>query len=151
MAENSIRLDKWLWFARIVKSRTLAHKLIRSGNIRINKQKYNSPAKCVIIGDVLTITLERRIIVLKIIEYGVRRGPFIEACGLYQDLTPVVKSDPLDIGKGPQSGGQKIPRPDKQDRRKLLRLKKSTIFSIKLAQSHIISIFNFMKCGFSFP
>jgi len=70
MASKPIRLDKWLWFARVVKSRTLAQKIVRSGKIRVNREKIVNPAKLLTIEDVLTITLERRILFLKVIEYG---------------------------------------------------------------------------------
>jgi len=82
------RLDKWLWFARVVKSRTLAAKLVGEGFVRINGVKTDVPAKAVHIGDVLTIALERDVRVLKVMAPGTRRGPFSEAQTLYEDLTP---------------------------------------------------------------
>ncbi len=50
-----------------------------SGHIRINKDKISSASKTVRIGDVLTIALERRVLVLKVAALGTRRGPFAEA------------------------------------------------------------------------
>jgi ribosome-associated heat shock protein Hsp15 len=133
MTEKSIRLDKWLWFARITKSRTRAQSLVRSGKVRLNKQKIDNPAKQVSGDDVLTITLERRIFVLKIVACGKRRGPYLEACKLYQDLTPEIETGKRQTGTSGskfvgQPGHEKIPRPDKQGRRKLLQLKNRQYF-----------------------
>ena len=81
------RLDKWLWFARIVKSRTLAAKLVSEGHIRVNAVRIDNPAKTVGPGDVLTIALERDVKVLRILAQGARRGPYSEARLLYNDLS----------------------------------------------------------------
>jgi ribosome-associated heat shock protein Hsp15 len=82
------RLDKWLFFARVVKSRSLAAKLVQAGRVRVNRDKADQPAHVVKPGDVLTVTLDRRILVLKVIDGGRRRGPAEEARTLYEDLTP---------------------------------------------------------------
>src|ERR1039458_9208131 len=60
------RLDKWLWFARVVRTRTLAGRLVGDGHVRVNAQRIETPAKPVRPGDVLTIALERRVRVLRI-------------------------------------------------------------------------------------
>jgi ribosome-associated heat shock protein Hsp15 len=80
------RLDKWLWFARIVKSRTLAAKLVTEGRIRVNAVRIETPAKAVGPGDVLTVALEREVKVLRIVANAERRGPYSEARLLYDDL-----------------------------------------------------------------
>jgi ribosome-associated heat shock protein Hsp15 len=82
------RLDKWLWFARVVKTRSLAAKLVTDGHVRVNAQRIETPAKPVGPGDVLTIALESRIAVLRVIGIGARRGPFSEASQLFEDLNP---------------------------------------------------------------
>ncbi|MGE3245659.1 MAG: RNA-binding S4 domain-containing protein [Beijerinckiaceae bacterium] len=81
------RLDKYLWFARVVKSRTLAAKLVGSGHVRVNSERVVTPAKAVAPGDVLTISLDRQVRVLKVLAPGSRRGPYEEARLLYEDLT----------------------------------------------------------------
>ena len=81
------RLDKWLWFARVVKSRTGAAKLVEDGHVRVNAVRSDNPAKSVRPGDVLTIALDRQVRVLKIVSPGERRGPFEEAKRLFEDLT----------------------------------------------------------------
>ncbi len=80
------RLDKWLFFARILKSREKAASLIRDGFVRVNGTRVETPAKLLKPGDVLTISLERQILVLRVLLCGERRGPASEAQLLY---TPV--------------------------------------------------------------
>ena len=80
------RIDTWLWFARVVKSRTLAGRLVEAGHVRINGSRARAPARPVSVGDVLTIALERRIRVLRVIAIGERRGPFREASLLFEEI-----------------------------------------------------------------
>jgi ribosome-associated heat shock protein Hsp15 len=81
------RLDKWIWFARVVKTRSLAASLIEAGHVRVNGAKIDAPGRAVKVGDVLTISLERQVRVLKILDCGERRGPYEEARHLYEELT----------------------------------------------------------------
>ena len=93
MEQGRQRLDKWLWYARVVKSRGLAARLVSEGHVRLNGMRIVVPARAVCSGDVLTIALERQVLVLKVLEPGERRGPFSEARLLYADLTaPEVSS-----------------------------------------------------------
>jgi ribosome-associated heat shock protein Hsp15 len=87
MALESQRLDKWLWFARVVKSRSLAARLVAGGHVRLNGKRIEVPARAIGPGDVLTIALERQVRVLKVLGSGERRGPFAQAQLLYEDLT----------------------------------------------------------------
>ena len=80
------RLDKWLWFARLVKSRTLAAKLVEHGHVRVNSVRVDNPAKAVRPDDVLTVAFDRQVRVLRIRSPGERRGPYAEARLLYDDL-----------------------------------------------------------------
>lgn len=86
------RLDQWLWFARILKSRTLAARLVSEGHVRINGLRTDQPAKIIGPGDVLTIALEHQVLVLKVHACGARRGPYAEARLLYDDLASPDKS-----------------------------------------------------------
>ncbi len=87
MREDRQRLDKWLWFARFAKSRTLAAKLVTSGFVRVNGQRADSAAKAVAVGDVVTLALSRTTAVVRIESLGARRGPAPEARALYTDLS----------------------------------------------------------------
>ena len=80
------RIDKWLCYARVVKTRALAARLVEDGYVRVNGTRCVSPAKAVLGGDVLTIALERRVRVLRIVATGERRGPFREASLLFEEI-----------------------------------------------------------------
>jgi len=87
--------------------------------VRINKDKISSASKTVRPGDVLTVGLERRVLVLKVLALGTRRGPFEEARKLYEELSPLPPpkqaAAPLPPGQREAGAG----RPTKRDRRKL--------------------------------
>lgn len=124
VAEGRQRIDKWLFFARAVKSRSLAAKLAIAGRVRINRDKAAQASDLVKVGDVLTITLDGRILVWKVLAPGLRRGPAEEARTLYEDMSPVPTARrealpdaivPLrDTGSG---------RPTKKERRQTDRLR----------------------------
>jgi ribosome-associated heat shock protein Hsp15 len=82
------RVDQWLWFARIAKSRTLAQALVARGKVRINRNRLEKPSATVKPGDVLTLTLGPTVRILEILAIGTRRGPASEAQLLYRDLAP---------------------------------------------------------------
>jgi ribosome-associated heat shock protein Hsp15 len=82
------RLDKWLWFARVARTRSLAAKLITEGHVRLNARRVQTPAKPVGPGDVLTIALEHQVRVLKVVAAGERRKGFLEASLLFEELSP---------------------------------------------------------------
>ena len=82
------RIDKWLFFARAVKSRSLGQKLVELGRVRINGAKATQPSDTVKPGDTLTLTMDRRILIWRVLGPGERRGPAPEARLLYEDLSP---------------------------------------------------------------
>jgi ribosome-associated heat shock protein Hsp15 len=82
------RLDKWLFFTRVARSRSLAAKIVQAGRVRVNRGKVDQAAYPLKLGDVLTITLERRVLVWRVTGLGARRGPAEEARTLYEDLSP---------------------------------------------------------------
>ena len=82
------RLDKWLWHARIIKTRSLAARLVEQGKFRINREKVLKPAHTVKTGDVVTAAIFGRVRVLRISGFSARRGSAAEAQALYVDLTP---------------------------------------------------------------
>lgn len=90
------RLDKWLWFARVVKTRPLAQDLAAAGRVRINGRKVTSAAQPVRIGDVLTIGLSGRVRVLRITAFAQRRGSYPQALLLFEDLAADAARPPPD-------------------------------------------------------
>ena len=88
-ATSQQRIDKWLYFARVIKSRSRAAKLVGEGYVRVNGQRVDAAAKTVRPGDVLTIALEKEVRVLRVVAPGVRRQSDDLAKALFEELTPV--------------------------------------------------------------
>ena len=123
VADGRQRIDKWLFFARAVKSRSLAARLVVAGRVRINRDKAAQASDTVRTGDVLTITLDRRILVWKVLAPGARRGPAEEARDLYEDMSPAPAAHdpalPDAVAPVRQAGSG---RPTKRERRQTDRL-----------------------------
>lgn len=92
--DGRIRIDKWLWQARFVKSRALAVDLVTAGRVRVNGQKTEKPGRAIGPGDVLTLALGGQVRVLRILACGTRRGPAPEAATLYA-LIEAPGADPV--------------------------------------------------------
>lgn len=90
------RIDKWLWFARIAKSRTLAASLVSEGKVRVNRVRAAKASQAVRRGDVLTIALRGRVDVFRVLAMGERRGPPQHARQLYEKLAPAGPGEPRD-------------------------------------------------------
>jgi ribosome-associated heat shock protein Hsp15 len=120
--EDRQRIDKWLFFARVVKSRSLAAKLVQAGRLRINRDKIEQAAHAVKAGDVLTITLDRRVLVYRIVACGGRRGPAEEARTLYEDLTQPAAGMPMPAAAAAPQRERGAGRPTKRERRDTDRL-----------------------------
>lgn len=89
MAE-SLRIDKWLWFARFYKTRSLAASVVEAGEVRLNGQVVAKTSQGVRVGDELIFPTGpkwRRVTVLAL---GDRRGPAPEAQALYEEGEPPV-------------------------------------------------------------
>ncbi|MBD8067021.1 RNA-binding S4 domain-containing protein [Devosia sp. PTR5] len=119
------RLDRFLFFSRAAKSRTLAQKIIEAGAIRVNGERTERTDHKVGAGDVLTMSLHGRVVIWRLLDCGTRRGPASEAQALYEDLSPPpvprVELSPYDAAiaaRGPGAG-----RPTKKERRETDRLR----------------------------
>lgn len=82
------RIDKWLWYARIVRTRADAAALVGHGHVRLNGIRETSPGHAIKTGDVLTIALDTRVRILKVAGFAERRGDAQAAHALYEDLQP---------------------------------------------------------------
>lgn len=109
------RIDKWLWHARVVRTRSAAAALAASGHVRLNSQRIDAASRTVRAGDVVTVALDRTVRVLKVVRFAERRGSADAAALLYEDLSPAsARSDveppaaERDVGAG---------RPTKRERR----------------------------------
>lgn len=118
------RLDRFLFFSRALKSRTLAQKLIETGAVRVNSERTVRSDHRIGAGDVLTMQLHGRILVWRILDCGTRRGPASEAQSLYEDLSPPplpkAALSPFDAAIAPRPDG--AGRPTKKERRETDRL-----------------------------
>ena len=110
------RIDKWLWHARVVRTRSAAAALVNAGHVRINGARIDASSRPVRNGDVVTIALDRNVRVLKVTGYAERRGSAELARVLFEDLTPVAAP------AAELSAGQRVPgagRPTKRQRREI--------------------------------
>jgi len=108
------RIDKWLWYARFYKSRSLCTRQVSEGKVSVNDVKISKPAHAVQPGDVLTFTKAEQPRVITVLDLGTRRGSAPEAQLLYKDTSPprpkkeFVPLNPKYEGKG---------RPNRKERR----------------------------------
>jgi ribosome-associated heat shock protein Hsp15 len=83
---DSLRLDKFLWFARIVKTRALAQTMAEQGRLRLNGRVVDRAHAAVRVGDVLSFALRGTVRVLRVEALPARRGPPAEARTLYVEI-----------------------------------------------------------------
>lgn len=81
-----MRVDKWLWFARMARTRPLAVELVVGGKVRLNGARLDSPGKGIKTGDVLTLTLPGGVRVVRVTGLPARRGPAPEAGLHWEDM-----------------------------------------------------------------
>ena len=80
------RIDRWLWHARVVRTRDAAAALAGAGQVRVNGSRIDAPGRMVRAGDVVTVALDRGVRVLKVTGFVERRGPGGTGTHLYVDL-----------------------------------------------------------------
>lgn len=119
------RLDKWLWFARVARTRTLAAGLVADGHVRVNRERTIKPSQPVRPGDVITVSVGPRVRILEVVAPGDRRGSATVAQVLFRDLTPPREAatspgGAFNVGQREAGAG----RPTKRDRRALDRLRR---------------------------
>jgi ribosome-associated heat shock protein Hsp15 len=117
------RIDKWLWHARVVRTRTAAAALAAAGHVRLNGARIDAPSRAVKAGDVVTIALDRTVRVLKVLGFAERRGDAQAARLIAEDLTPAPERQPELQPQAPGARDSGTGRPTKRDRRALDRLR----------------------------
>ena len=93
LEKKNIRLDLYLFYIRIFKSRNIATKYILSNKLRLSGQVTKKPDKLISIGDVLTLSINDQVKIIEVLEIPKRRGPFVETLFFYKDLTPLTKKE----------------------------------------------------------
>jgi ribosome-associated heat shock protein Hsp15 len=121
------RLDRWLWHARVVKTRELAKALIEGGHVRVDRERETKAGSAVKRGQTLTVTLPSRVLVLRVVDFVERRGSAEVAARLYDDLSPPrpprePRPETIPLATRDPGAG----RPTKRDRRALDRLTPET-------------------------
>lgn len=100
-----MRIDRLLCRLRLVKSRSLAHKLVETGHLRCNGQRITRASLPIAVGDVLTIPIGRTVRIIQITAIPERRGPAEEARSCYRALDPTGQTD-LAAREGTASKGR---------------------------------------------
>ena len=120
---EKLRIDKWLWFARFFKTRTLAAETVTGGHVRVNRQHIRKASHGISVGDVLTFPQGDAIRVIEVVVLGDRRGPAPEAQALYKDLSPPQPKRREDIPPPVAKREDGAGRPTKKERRETDRLR----------------------------
>ena len=120
--ETSLRLDKWLWFARLYKTRSLAAEQCRAGHVTLNGTKVVKASQTVKPGDVVTAVQGPFLRTLTVVAIGERRGPAAEAQALYDEPLEPLRLKPKRQAP-PEIRDKGAGRPTKKDRRATDRLK----------------------------
>ena len=122
LEKKTLRLDIYLYYIRIFKSRSLATKFVSNNRLRISGQVTQKPHKMISIGDVLTMTINDNTKILKVLDIPNRRGPYSESLNFYKDITPIEnipKKENLNIKF---KFVERVGRPTKRERRQTDRL-----------------------------
>lgn len=115
--QAKLRLDKWLWYARFHKSRTLASAACEGGGIRLNGKAVSKANVAIKPNDVLTFAQGPFVRVIEVVALGGRRGPAPEAQALYRDLNPPDQQPRMARIPGAALRDPGSGRPTKRDRR----------------------------------
>jgi ribosome-associated heat shock protein Hsp15 len=86
LSEDRQRIDRWLWHARVVRSRSAAAALVAAGHVRVNGIRVEAPSREIKCGDVVTVALDNGVRVLKARGFAPRRGNAVMAALLYEEL-----------------------------------------------------------------
>ena len=123
--DSSVRLDKWLWAARFFKTRSVAREAVSGGKVHLNGNRAK-PGRALNTGDELRIQRGEDEYTITIIELTVRRGPAVVARTLYEESEEnrtrreqLAEERKLEH----QKSTARIRRPDKRERRKIVRFK----------------------------
>ena len=120
--KKTIRLDIYLYYIRIFKSRSIATKFVSTNRLRISGQVTQKPHKMISVGDILTMTINDNIKILRVLEIPNRRGPYSESLNFYKDITPIEIIPKRKSLKTDIKFVERVGRPTKRERRQTDRL-----------------------------
>jgi ribosome-associated heat shock protein Hsp15 len=122
LEKKNLRLDIYLYYIRMFKSRSIATKFVLTNRLRISGHVTQKPHKMISIGDVLTMTINNNIKVLKVLDIPNRRGPYSESLNFYKDITPIESIAEKENPKLDVKFVERVGRPTKRERRQTDRL-----------------------------
>ena len=114
---KAIRLDLFLFYIRIFKSRNLASKFINSNRLRVSDMVTQKPHKLISIGDVITFSINNRIKVIEVTDIPVRRGSYVESLNYYKDISPIEITEKKEEKMPILKFVERVGRPTKLQRR----------------------------------
>ena len=117
LEKKTVRLDLYLFYIRLFKSRNLATKFISANRIRVSGQVTHKPHKLVSIDNVLTLPINDKVKIIKITDIPYRRGSFLESMLYYEDLTPIEKKEIITNKDSQINFVKRVGRPTKLERR----------------------------------
>ena len=122
LEKKTLRLDIYLYYIRIFKSRSIATKFVLTNRLRISGQVTQKPHKMISVGDVLIMTINDNIKILKVLDIPSRRGPFLESLNFYEDITPIEIIPKKESSNNEIKFVERVGRPTKRERRQTDRL-----------------------------
>ena len=120
------RVDRWLWFCRFYKTRSLAAQAVTGGKVHVNGERVK-PAHAVRIGDRVAVTVQQETLEAQVQRLPERRGPAAEAQACYAETPESARRRALFREQrrvAEMSRPQSDTRPDKRERRLLDRLRR---------------------------
>ena len=122
LEKKTLRLDTYLYYIRIFKSRSIATKFVLTNRLRISGQVTQKPHRMISIGDVLTMTINDNIKILKVLDIPNRRGSYSESLNFYEDITPIQNIQKREDENHKIRFMDRVGRPTKRERRLIDRL-----------------------------
>jgi ribosome-associated heat shock protein Hsp15 len=81
-----VRIDRFLFFIRLLKSRSLAQGVVEAGHVRVDGRRVEKSSEEVRVGSIVALPLRGRVRILRVLSLPQRRGPPAEARACYEEL-----------------------------------------------------------------
>ena len=114
---KAIRLDLFLFYIRIFKSRNLASKFINSSRLRVSDMVIQKPHKLISKNDVITFSINNRIKIIEVTDIPDRRGSYVESLNYYKDISPIEITEKKEEKMPILKFVERVGRPTKLQRR----------------------------------